>query len=597
MSVKAYDLIYHTHDVLIVGAGGSGLRAAIAAAEKGVSVAVLSKVPPTRSHTVAAQGGINAALGNVTPDDWRWHMYDTVRGSDWLGDQDAIAFMCREAPTAVLELEKMGVPFSKDEHGQIYQRPYGGMSTHFGKGDMAFRACAAADRTGDAMMQGLYGYVRRYPVDFFIEFVALDLLMTPDGECRGVLAWELATGQLHVFLAHHTILATGGYGQVYASTTASSTCTGDGGGMAVRAGVPLKDMEYVQFHPTGLAGVGILISEAARAEGGVLRNRDGERFMERYAPKYLDLASRDVVTRAIVKEIAEGRGCGPRGDYIHLDLTAIPPEYFPTRLPGTRSLSRQFAGVDVTKAPVPIYPTVHYTMGGIPANLDCEVVDGEGRALGGLYAIGEAACNSVHGANRLGCNSLLDLVVFGKHAGEQAARRRNRAPLASSDVPVASLARALAHFDRLRHGTGALTPQAWRQQVQQTMQTHAGILRDGDTLAAGLQALTALARAAEGQLAISERSLIWNNDLVAAVETHNLQCQALATVAAAQYRTESRGAHYRTDYPERDDARWLIHSLAQVDPQTADVTMGQAAVRLDPVIEEAPPILPEARAY
>jgi succinate dehydrogenase / fumarate reductase flavoprotein subunit len=471
------------------------------------------------------------------------------------------------------------------------------MSTHFGKGDMAFRACAAADRTGDAMMQGLYGYVRRYPVDFFIEFVALDLLMTPDGECRGVLAWELATGQLHVFLAHHTILATGGYGQVYASTTASSTCTGDGGGMAVRAGVPLKDMEYVQFHPTGLAGVGILISEAARAEGGVLRNRDGERFMERYAPKYLDLASRDVVTRAIVKEIAEGRGCGPRGDYIHLDLTAIPPEYFPTRLPGTRSLSRQFAGVDVTKAPVPIYPTVHYTMGGIPANLDCEVVDGEGRALGGLYAIGEAACNSVHGANRLGCNSLLDLVVFGKHAGEQAARRRNRAPLASSDVPVASLARALAHFDRLRHGTGALTPQAWRQQVQQTMQTHAGILRDGDTLAAGLQALTALARAAEGQLAISERSLIWNNDLVAAVETHNLQCQALATVAAAQYRTESRGAHYRTDYPERDDARWLIHSLAQVDPQTADVTMGQAAVRLDPVIEEAPPILPEARAY
>jgi succinate dehydrogenase / fumarate reductase flavoprotein subunit len=629
MRREAYNLTYHSHDVLIVGAGGSGLRAAIAAAEKGVSVAVLSKVPPTRSHTVAAQGGINAALGNVTPDDWRWHMYDTVRGSDWLGDQDAIAFMCREAPTAVRELEKMGVPFSKDERGQIYQRPYGGMSTHFGKGDIAFRACAAADRTGDAMMQGLYGYVQKYPVDFFVEFIALDLLMTESGECRGVLAWELATGTLHVFLAHHTILATGGYGQVYASTTASSTCTGDGGGMAVRAGIPLQDMEYVQFHPTGLAGVGILISEAARAEGGMLRNGNGERFMERYAPKYLDLASRDVVTRAIVKEIAEGRGCGPRGDYIHLDLTAIPPEHFPTRLPGTRSLSRQFAGVDVTKEPVPVYPTVHYTMGGIPANLDCEVVTpspvgggsgwgregisdcasaplpyspllGEGhygRTIPGLYAIGEAACNSVHGANRLGCNSLLDLIVFGKHAGEQAAARRVRRKLGTEDIPAASLERALVHFDRLRHGTGEMTPQAWRQAVQQAMQRHAGILRDGPTLAAGLHTLEQLAGEAADHVAVREPSLEWNNDLVAAVETHNLQCQALATLAAAAYRTESRGAHYRTDYPERNDTDWLWHTLVQVDPANGGTQCHKKPVRLDPVLDEAAPILPEKRAY
>lgn len=595
--VKAYNLAYHCHDVLIIGAGGAGLRAAIAAAEKGVSVAVLSKVPPTRSHTVAAQGGINAALGNVTPDDWRWHMYDTVRGSDWLGDQDAIAFMCREAPTAVRELEKMGVPFSKDARGEIYQRPYGGMSTHFGKGDIAFRACAAADRTGDAMMQGLYGYVQKYPVDFFVEFIALDLLMTDTGECRGVLAWELATGALHVFLAHHTILATGGYGQVYASTTASSTCTGDGGGMAVRAGIPLQDMEYVQFHPTGLAGVGILISEASRAEGGILRNGHGERFMERYAPKYLDLASRDVVTRAMVKEIAQGRGCGPRGDYIHLDLTAIPAEYFPTRLPGTRSLSRQFAGVDVTKDPVPVYPTVHYTMGGIPANLNCEVQNVQGDSIEGLFAIGEAACNAVHGANRLGCNSLLDLVVFGKHAGEQAAARRARRALNAEDVPAQALDLALAHFDALRHGKGDLNPQIWRQSVQKTMQHHAGILRDGQTLTAGLRALEQIAAEAIEQVRVPEPSLVWNNDLVAAVETHNLQCQALATLSAALYRTESRGAHYRTDYPERNDDEWLWHTLVKVNPDNGHTECFRKPVRFDPTLEEAAPILPEKRTY
>jgi succinate dehydrogenase / fumarate reductase flavoprotein subunit len=595
--VKTYHLTYHFHDVLVVGAGGSGLRAAIAAAEKGVTVAVLSKVPPTRSHTVAAQGGINAALGNVTPDDWRWHMYDTVRGSDWLGDQDVIAFMCREAPSAVRDLEKMGVPFSRDAQGQIYQRPYGGMSTHYGKGDMAFRACAAADRTGDAMMQGLYGYVQKYPVDFFVEFIALDLLMTDDGACRGVLAWELATGALHVFLAHHTILATGGYGQVYASTTASSTCTGDGGGMAVRAGIPLKDMEYVQFHPTGLAGVGILISEAARAEGGMLRNGLGERFMERYAPKYLDLASRDVVTRAIVKEIAEGRGCGPRGDYIHLDLTAIPPEYFPVRLPGTRSLSRQFAHVDVTKEPVPVYPTVHYTMGGIPANVHCEVMDKHDRAIGGLYAIGEAACNSVHGANRLGCNSLLDLVVFGKHAGEQAAARVEAAKLSEGDVPLASLEKALGHFDRLRHARGDTLPMAWRHTIQTLMQENAGILRESRTLGEGLSHLQTLAAESLDRLAMPEPSLVWNNDLVAAVETHNLQCQAIATMAAAEWRRESRGAHFRTDFPERNDTDWLCHSLITVDAEKGVVSRDTLPVRFDSDVEEAPAMLPEARAY
>lgn len=595
--VKAYDLTYHSHDVLIVGAGGSGLRAAIAAAEQGANVAVLSKVPPTRSHTVAAQGGINAALGNVTPDDWRWHMYDTVRGSDWLGDQDAIAFMCREAPTAVRELEQMGVPFSKDAQGQIYQRPYGGMSTHYGKGDMAFRACAAADRTGDAMMQGLYGFVQRYPVDFYIEYIALDLLMTEEGACRGVLAWELATGTLHVFLAHHTILATGGYGQVYASTTASSTCTGDGGGMAVRAGLALQDMEYVQFHPTGLAGVGILISEAARAEGGMLRNALGERFMERYAPNYLDLASRDVVTRAIVQEIAEGRGCGPHKDYIDLDLTMIEPALFPTRLPGTRSLSRQFAHVDVTRQPIPVYPTVHYTMGGVPANIDCEVMTADGQAVSGLYAIGEAACNAVHGANRLGCNSLLDLIVFGKHAGEQAAAKRHRAALTAADVPQHALTKALQHFDHLRHRGGTLSPQQWRRQVQSIMQSQAGILRNGEQLEGGLAAMQNLASRAASELSISEEGLIWNNDLVAAVETHNLQCQALATLAAAAYRTESRGAHFRTDFPTRDDANWLWHTLIAVDVENAQTMCSKKPVQMDASAEQTPPMFPEVRAY
>ncbi|MBY0354919.1 MAG: succinate dehydrogenase flavoprotein subunit [Rickettsiales bacterium] len=595
--VKAYELTYHSHDVLIVGAGGSGLRAAIAAAQRGVSVAVISKVPPTRSHTVAAQGGINAALGNVTPDDWRWHMYDTVRGSDWLGDQDAIAFMCQQAPNAVRELEQMGVVFSRDAQGQIYQRPYGGMSTHFGKGDMAFRACAAADRTGDAMMQGLYGYVQRYPVDFFVEYVVLDLLMTAEGACRGVLAWELETGALHVFLAHHTILATGGYGQVYASTTASSTCTGDGGGMVVRAGLPLQDMEYVQFHPTGLAEVGILISEAARAEGGVLRNSEGERFMERYASSYKDLASRDVICRAMINEMAQGRGCGPNKDAIHLDLTSIDPAIFPTRLPGTRSLSRQFAGVDVTKEPIPVYPTVHYTMGGIPANMDCEALDMHSQPVPGLYAIGEAACNSVHGANRLGCNSLLDLVVFGKHAGEQAASHEAKVRLQAVDAPEASLQQALSHFDGLRHASGQRSAANWRTHVQRTMQQHAGIMRDGEQLAQGLQQMQTLCQTLPDAMGITEKSLQWNNELVSAVETHNLQCQALATLAAAQFRTESRGAHYRTDYPERDDANWRWHTLITVEAASGNVHCTKKAVRQSADAEKIPEMLPEARQY
>lgn len=596
MSSKSSAYQFHFHPVLIVGAGGAGLRAAVAVAEKGVKVGVLSKVPPTRSHTVAAQGGINAALGNVTPDDWRWHMYDTIRGSDWLGDQDAIAYMCKQAPTAIYDLEKMGVAFSRDDQGKIYQRAYGGMSTHFGKGDLAFRACAAADRTGDALMTGLYDYVKHYDVDFFVEYIALDLLMTDDGACRGVLAWELETGGLHVFLAHEVILATGGYGQVYASATSSSTCTGDGNAMVLRAGLPLADMEFVQFHPTGLYGTGILISEAARGEGGFLLNGEGERFMERYAPKYKDLASRDVVTRSIVKEIAEGRGAGAKKDHVLLDIRHLPEEIIDKQLPGTRSIAGQFAHVDVLNEPIPVVPTAHYCMGGIPATRECEVLGRDERIVPGLYAVGEAACNSVHGANRLGCNSLLDLVVFGKHSGEVAASRAEASILTESDIPKISLEKALTHFASFSTANGTLAPTSIRQNVRAIMQESAGIIREEKSMSAGLTKLEQVASHFEGSFHIGTEGLAWNNLLVAAIETENLLLQGIATLASARFRTESRGAHYRSDCPHRDDNHWLAHTIVEVD-NSGKPKCYTRSVRFNTGVADAGTVQPETRVY
>ena len=602
MNTSIHSLTWHSHDVLIIGAGGAGLRAAIEAAGHGVSVGVVTKVPPTRSHTVAAQGGINAALGNVAPDDWRWHMYDTIRGSDWLGDQDSIAFMCREAPKAIHELDQMGVAFSRDKQGNIYQRAYGGMSTHFGKGEIAFRACAAADQTGDAIMRGLYGHAQRQQIDFYVEFMALDLLMTETGECRGVLAWELATGQLHVFVAPQTILATGGFGQVYAAATSSSTCTGDGNAMVLRAGLGLQDMEYVQFHPTGLHPVGILISEAARSEGGYLLNGNGERFMERYAPKYLELASRDVVTRAIIKEIQEGRGAGPQKDYVLLDITHLSEKTIDEQLPVTRSLAWQFASIDVTTAPIPVYPTAHYTMGGIPTNRECEVLFGttEGQAdqtVPGLYAIGEAACNSVHGANRLGCNSLLDLVVFGKYAGQQAASSGHaHARLSEKDIPVATLEKALSSLDGLLHAQGNGHPQAIRRRSGQIMQECAGIIRHGRKMQQGLEEMQEMLCEFPHLYRVEDKDLRWNNQLMAAIETKNLLEQAVATLASAAFRTESRGAHFREDFPLRDDDHWMAHSMVTVDGK-ANARCSTRQVRMDPSTPEAGVVLPEERVY
>jgi succinate dehydrogenase / fumarate reductase flavoprotein subunit len=597
MTEKAQIATYHFNDVLIIGAGGAGLRAAIEAARGGASVAVVSKVPPTRSHTVAAQGGINAALGNVAEDDWRWHAYDTIRGSDWLGDQDAIRYMCKQAPKAILELAEMGVPFTRDAQGKIYQRPYGGMSTHYGKGDPAFRACAAADRTGDAMMTGLYDYVQRFPVAFFEEFIAVDLLMDEQGACAGCVAWELESGTLHCFLAHNTIIATGGYGQIFSSATSSSTCTGDGNAMVLRAGLPLMDMEFIQFHPTGMMGSGILISEAARAEGGVLRNKLGERFMERYAPTYLDLASRDVVTRAIMQEIREGRGCGRDGAYVHLDLTAIPQERIAAYLPGTESLARQLMHIDITKDPIPVIPTAHYTMGGIPTNLDGQVLDAEGQVVAGLYAIGEAACTSVHGANRLGCNSLLDLVVFGKRAGEVSAHSSlaHGTRLRGRDVPKQALEHILERFHRLRMNRGDKDPYSFCTASQSITERSAGILRDSQTVQQGISALEALQEEMERSCHVHHRDLRWNNGLVTLLETENLMALSLATLYSAAFRTESRGAHTRTDFPVRDDEAWLCHTLVRYD-SISGWQCSKKTVRLEASDGEAS-LLPEMRVY